>query len=385
MLKLLFCGDTVPTVDTGALFAAGDVDTLFSDVAPVFKTADRVIVNLECALTESEGAIRKFGPNIKGPTASAATLRKAGVTDCGLANNHMLDFGVTGMRDTISALEGANLRWFGAGENDVEARKPLIIEQDGMRVGVLAAVEHEYTYALPNQPGAAPFDPFDMLTDIAALRRECDAVVVLYHGGKEQCEYPSPRLRKACQAMARLGADLVLCQHSHIIGCMEEYEGSTIVYGQGNFNFVKEAYANLPGWNSGLMVHVAFDHGMQVSYTPVVSTGHGIRLAQGEEKQAILDGFAARSETLRDGRWLDGWRAFCQSKKEIYTATVRDAYADPADPRKLENFAHYLDCEAHTDVYRELYKTWHAAQTDGASVLCTLPEGASRIQKDDIV
>ena len=32
----------------------------------------------------------------------------------------------------------------------------------------------------------------------------------------------------------------------------------------------------------------------------------------------------------------------------------------------LEHFAHYLDCEAHTDVYRELFKTWHASQTDGA-------------------
>ena len=366
MLKLLFCGDTVPTDDTGALFAAGDVDALFSDVAPVFQPADRVIVNLECALTESEGAIRKCGPNLKGPTASAATLRKAGVTDCSLANNHMLDFGVTGMRDTIRALDAQGLRWFGAGENDVDARRPLLIHQLGRRGGVLAVVEQEYTYALPNQPGAAPFDPFDTLTDVAALRRECDAVVLLYHGGKEQCEYPSPRLRKACQAMARLGADLVLCQHSHIIGCAEEYEGSTIVYGQGNFNFVKAAYANLVGWNTGLMVHVTFDPGMHVTYTPVVSTGHGIRLAQGEEKQALLGGFAARSEMLRDGRWLDGWRTFCESKKDLYTATVRNAYVDADDPRRLETFAHYLDCEAHTDVYRELYKTWHASQTDGA-------------------
>lgn len=366
MLKLLFCGDTVPTPDNSHLFAAGDLDALFNDVAPVFKTAERVIVNLECALTETEGAIRKFGPNIKGPTASAATLRKVGVTDCGLANNHMLDFGVAGMRDTIKALDEQGLNWFGAGENDVEARKPLIIEKDGFRVGILAVVEHEYTYALPDQPGAAGFDPFDALTDIAALKKTCDAVVMLYHGGKEQCEYPSPRLRKACQAMARMGADLVLCQHSHIIGCMEEYEGSKIVYGQGNFHFVREKYSHEKGWTRGLMTHVTFDPGMHLSFTPVVATDVGIRLAQGEEKQAILDGFAERSEMLHDGRWLEGWRAFCEMKKDIYTATVRNAYADPDDESKLENFAHYLDCEAHTDVYRELYKTWHASKTDGA-------------------
>jgi hypothetical protein len=367
MLNLLFCGDTVATPDNAELFARGDVDSLFADVAPLFRQADRVIVNLECALTNADRPIRKCGPNLKGPPESARTLARAGITDCALANNHMLDFGVDGMRDTLRALEDARLGWFGAGENEADSRRELLVEKDGLRVAVLAVAEHEYSYALPDQPGATPFDPFDTLCDVARLKQTYDAVVVLYHGGKEHCEYPSPRLRKACQAMARMGADLVLCQHSHIIGCAETHGASTILYGQGNFHFVRSAYAGAPGWNAGLMVHAAFSPHLTVAYTPVVAGKQGIRLAQGDEKQALLDGFAARSQRLADGGALAEWTAFCQRVKETYLASVRDAFSHPDDPQQLERFAHYLDCEAHTDVYRTLFPTWHAAHTDGAA------------------
>ncbi len=367
MIKLLFCGDTVPTDDNEHLFKAGDNAALFHDVLPKFAEADRVIINLECALTETDGAIRKFGPNIKGPTQSAQTLRDAGVTDCGLANNHMLDFGVRGMRDTIAAIEKAGMGWFGAGENDRDACKPYIIEQNGHKIGILAVVEHEYTYALPDQPGAAPFDPFDTMVDIANLKKECDAVVVLYHGGKEQCEYPSPRLRKACHAMAKLGADLVLCQHSHIIGCTEDVGESTIVYGTGNFNFVRFRYASTIGWTRGLMVRADFDGKFHLSYIPVVMEGYGIRLANEQEKEEILAGFAARSETLHDGRWLEGWNAFCEGAKENYMGSLRNAFTPESTEQQTHHFAHYLDCEAHTDVYRQLFPTWHANKTDGSA------------------
>ncbi len=367
MIRLLFCGDTVPTEDNAHLFKAGDSAALFHDVLPCFAEADRVIVNLECALTETDGAIRKFGPNIKAPVESAQTLRNAGVTDCSLANNHMLDFGVRGMRDTIAAIERSGMDWFGAGENDADARKPFIIEQNGHRIGILAVVEHEYTYALPDQPGAAPFDPFDTIVDIAKLKKECAAVVVLYHGGKEQCEYPSPRLRKACHAMAQLGADLVLCQHSHIIGCTENVGDSVIVYGTGNFSFVQFKYAEKAGWTRGLMVKADYDGRFHIEYIPVVMEGRGIRLATEREKKDILAGFARRSQTLQDGSWLAGWAAFCESVRSLYTDSVRNAYADERDERRLHRFAHYLDCEAHLDVYRQMYPTWHANKTDGSS------------------
>ena len=233
------------------------------------------------------------------------------------------------------------------------------------RAAIVAVCEHEYSYALRDRYGSNPFDPFDTMEDIALAKEQADYVIVMYHGGKEQCEYPSPRLRKACRAMVRAGADIVLCQHSHCVGCREEYRGGEIVYGQGNFNFVK--YIDHPHWHNGLMMDVQLEGDLKVEYIPVVAADEGIELAKGAEREAILSGFAERSALLQDEeQWLAAWKAFCESMPN-YIAAVRDAYTDvPEGEMCRQIFPHYLDCEAHLDVWQTIYKTWHADKTSGA-------------------
>ena len=331
---------------------------------PVIGGADFAVANLECALTDRETRIRKCGPNLKGKPEYAGVIAAAGFTHLGLSNNHVLDFGVQAMRDTVAAVRAAGMTPFGYGENDQDSRKPQIIEKDGRKLAILAVCEHEYSYALPDQFGANPFDPFDTMEDIAEAKKEADWVVVMYHGGKEQCEYPSPRLRKACRAMARAGADLILCQHSHCIGCHETYRGAQIVYGQGNFNFV--AHGDHPHWRSGLMLEVDFGEGVDVRYLPVVTGDAGVTLAEGKRKEEILAAFEARSETLQDdAAWLAAWKAFCDSMP-YYRDAVKNAYIDvPEGEECRQVFPHYLDCEAHLDVWKTIYPTWHREKTSG--------------------
>jgi len=362
-----FCGDIAATKHSEAYFRSGDMSTLFEDILPLFQEADNVVVNLECALTEKETRIRKHGPNVKSPVETAEVMKKAGITACGLANNHSFDFGYAGLKDSFSALDAAGIDRFGAGHNEAEACAPYYFEAGGKRIAVVAVGEHEYTYAMCDLPGAAPFDPFDTLVRIRDAKRQADYLVVMYHGGKEQCEYPSPRLRKACHAFCDLGADLVLCQHSHIIGTLESYGNGKILYGQGNFHFVN--YLDFRGWKTGLLVKATFGEEMEIELIPIESTDHGMRLVQGEEKDAMLNALAERSRSFEDGTWLDGWKAFVESKKEHYTnAVVNAGQGDDQETYDLaiEEFAHYLDCEAHTDVWRTLFPTWHAAGTTGA-------------------
>jgi len=359
-MRFLICGDVVPTDASREGFASGDIQGLFGNVLPVFASSDRVLVNLECALTEGGTPIPKFGPNLGAPIASAAALKAAGVTDCGLANNHMFDFGSKGMMDTLKAIEDAGMCWTGAGMNEEDSRKPLIIPVGQRKLALIAVSEHEYNYALEDQMGATPFDPFHTLVDIKAAKEKYDYVIVTYHGGKEHCRYPSPRLLRACRAMAEMGADAVFCQHSHIIGCMEKYKDSVIVYGQGNFHFVK--YLDNETWNQGLMAQLDFDEEtgkFDMKLIPVIAENTGIRLADEAEAEVILCQMRERDQKLLDGSWVDGWREFCESVRPGYEASIYNAQDDAENPRKKEHFAHYLDCEAHTDVYRELFATWH--------------------------
>ena len=100
-MKALLLGDVSPTALTNPLFEKKDVAALFSDAATIFEGNDINFINLECALTDSDKDIEKFGPPLKGTVNTAETLKMVGVNYCGLSNNHVFDYGVQGMKDTF--------------------------------------------------------------------------------------------------------------------------------------------------------------------------------------------------------------------------------------------------------------------------------------------
>lgn len=357
-MKLLICGDMSVTDKSWKYFDQMDVDGAFHDVQGVFKAADRVIVNLECAVTDSEEGITKIGPCLKGPVNTVKTLKKAGVTDCTLSNNHIFDFGKKGLADTVAQLEEQGLGYTGIGANYEDSRKDLILPGEGFTVAIINVCEHEYSYATENRIGARPFDEFETMEDIRQAKKQNKYVVVVYHGGKEHVRYPSPRLRKACREMVRCGADVVLCQHSHIIGCYEEFEGGHILYGQGNFHFAGRRPEE--DWNEGLIAELTVtDAGIAVRYIPVWSEVEegGIWLKNAEDAEKTLADMAARNEELADGRWKARWREFCVANFGPYNnARIGTA---KTEEKKQQMFSHYLDCEAHRDVWMELFPTWN--------------------------
>ncbi len=356
-MKILIGADTVPTAQSEKYFISGDAKALFGDLCEAAKDADRIILNLECALTDADSAIAKFGPNLKADPKCTNGLKAFGVTEVLLSNNHTFDFGAKGMRDTMAALDAAGIPYTGVGENDTDSRKPYFFVEDGKRIGIVNVCEHEYTYALPNRMGANPFDPFLTMQDIREAKKQCDYLIAIYHGGKEHCRYPSPRLYNLAHEMVYCGADVVIAQHSHCIGCYEQFEGAHIVYGQGNFNFV---WADFPeeGWHYSLVTELTIEDGISIRFIPIIETETGCDLAKGEKAEQIMADFAARNESLKDGTWIDGWKAFCRMpERAIYHVPILEACDEE---RKLQRFAHYLDCEAHTDVWRELYPTWNA-------------------------
>ena len=203
--------------------------------------------------------------------------------------------------------------------------------------------------------GCRRFCPFDTPLDIRRAKAENDRVIVIYHGGKEHCRYPSPRLLKLCRNMAECGADLVLCQHSHCIGCYEEYEGAHIVYGTGNFLFHYDGV--MPEhWFEGLAVSYDTKEN-SVAFTPVVHNERGIELAKGEKKEELLGDFKKRNEELKGGLWYEGWKAFCESKRELYERIIANACTPTSTEWDNKAFGHFLECEAHQDVWRELFPT----------------------------
>ena len=355
-MKALLVGDFSPTAENEHLFREKNIPELFTDAISIFDSKDLVAVNLECAITESENGIKKFGPCLRAPTQTAQVMQSIGVNLCGLSNNHIFDYGIRGMKDTFDALGQVGIPTTGFGNNYEDARKNFSFEHNGEKICVVAVCEHEYSYALEDRMGSRPFDEYDTIEDIRLAKAEHDRVIVMYHGGKELCQYPSPRLLKLCRAMARNGADVILCQHSHCIGCYENYNGSHILYGQGNFHFVKSKKADV--WYNSLAVEYDTVTN-EIYFTPLKCTEHGIALAGGEEGEKIMRDFTERSKTLLDGKWREGWREFCESRRAGYTKAIGQAFNPTSTAVDNARFGHYLDCEAHTDVWRELFPTYN--------------------------
>ena len=355
-MKTLLLGDFCPRpAIVVERYDKGDVEALFGDSLAMFEGKDLVAINLECAITDKNTPIIKHGPNLKAPFGTANMLKKLGVNLVGLSNNHIFDFGVPGAQDTMAVLDRVGIDYTGFGMNYADSRRDYIFEKNGERVAVVAVCEHEYSYAKEDKMGCRPFDEFDTIEDIRAAKATSDRVIVMYHGGKEHCRYPSPRLMRACRAMVRAGADVVLCQHTHCISCYENYEGGHILYGQGNAHFIG---TTAPCWDSGLAV--AYDTlSNEIEFIPLSVGEESISFAKGETKEAIMQGFYERSESLLDGSWIEGWRAFCASMDSHYRDVVGAAGRPESTLAENLQFAHYLDCEAHLDVYRELFRTYH--------------------------
>ena len=281
-----------------------------------------------------------------------------------LANNHILDQGEQGLKSTKDILNKNNIPFVGVGENLAEASKPYIIQKDGLKIGVYACAEHEFSIATNIKPGANPFDPLESLDHIQELKNKCDYVIVLYHGGKEHYRYPSPYLQKASRKMVDKGANLVVCQHSHCVGAYEEYKDSTIIYGQGNFIFNKH---DNEYWNNSVLIDVKIQEKLSVDYIPIVTTKNGIRLANHEEKKEILGSFYKRSEEiLQEGYIERNYKEFARKSVENYLRKflgfgtwksridrkIFRGYLLKIKLRKknLLSIQNYVECEAHREL-----------------------------------
>lgn len=314
-MSIIIGADVVPTRPNLQWFKDGLAEKLTGkELLEILKKADYRIFNLEVPLTDQDKPIPKMGPNLIAATSSTAAMKALGIDLFTLANNHIMDQDVQGLKSTILALEQADIAYVGAGEDLQEACKPRFMDIKGKRYGIYACAEHEFSIATDDHPGANPFNPLESLDHIAEMKEQCDYAIVLYHGGKEYYRYPSPGLQKVCRRIVDKGADLVVCQHSHCIGCKEEYQQGTIVYGQGNFIF-----ENLDDefWNTSILVSI--DDNAEISYIPIKRQESGTRIANGDDAKTILESFTKRSEEIKTPGFVEQqYQIFAQSSLKQY-------------------------------------------------------------------
>lgn len=367
-MKIIIAGDLVPTNSNIGIFEKGDVNALLGEeLLSIWNSSDLRLLNLEVPLTDIESPISKSGPNLIAPLNTIKGIKALNPSLITLANNHILDQGIQGLKSTMETLKKYDIPFVGVGDNLLESSKSYIIEEKGKKIGVYACAENEFSIATLDKPGANPFDPFESLDHIEELKSKSDYVIVLYHGGKEHYRYPSPYLQKACKKMVDKGADFVICQHSHAVGSFEKHKDSTIVYGQGNFIF---DLADNEYWNNGLLIKVSIDEEVSIDYIPIIKNENTIKLAIGKDMEKILSDFNKRSkDILEEGFIKENYAEFAEKNIVNYLTKLSGfgKWKSRIDRHLLNNWMlkrryskknllaieNYIKCEAHNELLLE--------------------------------
>ena len=313
-MNVLIGADIVPTPSNETLFRKGDgVALVGEELIALLNSASYRIMNLETPLCEKNNPILKCGPNISAPTETINGYKALNINLLTLANNHILDQGEEGLQSTLEILKTNHIDYVGVGDVST-ASSPLYFHVNATKYGVYTCAENEFSIVSPRRKGANPYDQIYSYEHVSRMKENCDYIIVLYHGGKEFYRYPSPMLQKYCRRFIEVGANLVICQHSHCIGCEEQYNDGTIVYGQGNFLF---DYGDNEYWNTGLLIGI--EEGPEVIYIPIQKKGNAVRMASKKDSEEIMKGFYKRSEEIKDGQFLiDKYDAFSQKLLESY-------------------------------------------------------------------
>ena len=232
-----------------------DPESIYGDLLPVIRGADLRIVNCECALTRASRAVWKSGAVFKGDPAHVQGLTLVPFDVACLGNNHVLDYGVAGLRDTLDLLAGHGIDTVGAGLTEEAACAPLLCSANRVRVHIINFSEGEDQTEARGGPGVFGWD----LPRVQRLVRDCKrrggVVIAIGHCGLEYVPYPPPYVVSAFRAIVDAGADAVIGHHPHVPQGMEFYNGRPIFYSLGNFVF----YQPTPLWHRKVGFFVTLD------------------------------------------------------------------------------------------------------------------------------
>lgn len=303
-------GDVSIAVTGDVMFARNMEGVLSSDSSPfagvsnVISNVDLLIINFENAATNSENAVKgdvplkcdpKYVPLAKANNRTIATL----------ANNHVCDYGFTGMRDTIKYLKDAGITPMGAGENASDAHKSVTQNINNRDITVLNYMdsnnfaEYDYQslpYANDSSPGYSAYNSEDAKKQISEARANgSDFIMVSMHFGNEYSMSPNTDQEKIAHELIDYGADIVVGAHPHVPQGVEMYKGKPICYSLGNFMFDLGTESTLNDYM--IKVELVNDTGVLTLY-PVNINGYLPHIMSPDDGKTFLNGLSPQCKEL---------------------------------------------------------------------------------------
>ncbi|MBR6358687.1 MAG: CapA family protein, partial [Lachnospiraceae bacterium] len=206
------------------------------------RSADHVVANVEGPLSRLERQVPQNGvasmmhsmdPEVSGFLKSI----KADIWN--ICNNHIMDAGPNGVRDTLDEAQKNGALTLGAGMNLSEAMRPVIIPEAG-GIGLIGVgYRRGCKPAADDYPGCFLWNETELIRKaIENVKNTCRWCIIVSHGGEEFTSLPSPYTRDRYISFLEMGADAVVSHHPHVPMNYETFpDGKAIFYSLGNFVF----------------------------------------------------------------------------------------------------------------------------------------------------
>ncbi|TNF54594.1 CapA family protein [bacterium] len=238
------------------------------------KKPDVKIINLETAVTKSNDQWKGKSIHYRMHPGNISCIKTAGIDIAALANNHILDWGYSGLAETVKTLKKAAIKSAGAGQNLQEAREAAITEVNKkgrvivFSYGLVTSGIPFSWAATEKRPGVSLLNDYSDKTvrniqqKIRKIKKSGDIVVVSIHwGGNWGYDIPSAQKEFSHKLIDDAGVDIIHGHSSHHVKGVEVYKGKLILYGSGDF---LNDYEGIKGYEAfrddlGLMYFVSVD------------------------------------------------------------------------------------------------------------------------------
>ena len=371
-IKILFTGDFCPHLRIEKLALEKNYKPVFNNFKKEFEKNDLNVVDLECPLTHETKGIEKTGPHQKAHPVTIELLKEINIGMVAMANNHILDYGEKALIDTINLCEKKEITTLGVGSDIKEARKPIIKELNGKKIGFLNFAESEWTIATENRAGANPMDLIEIFNTIQYLKKKTDKIIIIAHGGNEFYHLPSPRIKKTYRYFIDAGADAVISHHTHCLTGYEVYKNVPIFYGLGNFMYdwpnKKE-----DNWNYGYVVRLLINDTINFEIIPFIQNSGdqiGVHYLNKKEEQVFYKKIKNLNTIIADDDLLEKeFQKLVEQQKDFYKLyfepyrgkilsglRIRKILPDLFSKRKKMLQYNVIRCESHKDIVLEMLK-----------------------------
>lgn len=222
-ITLITTGDVIPARTVNfKMTKYNNFKHPFEKTVDFLKSADLTLINLEAPLIK-DCPVTNEGMIFCGNQRFIEGLEFADIDVVNLANNHTLNWGADGIKQTANLLQNNQILSCGYPED-----KLVVKNLQGVKIGFLG-------WDLLDQ-----YDEVKILNTIKESKKGVDLLIVSFHWGAEYVSLPADWQRELAYKSIDAGADMIVGNHPHWIQPIEFYQDKLIIYAHGNFIFDQE-------------------------------------------------------------------------------------------------------------------------------------------------